>query len=131
MNKFITNLINSGNFFLHLMLGSGIAMLLLKWERDFIGQIGICIFIPLVVCGFLEYFQGVIPETKRNMFDVLVSGIGGFITVLFYLLIYGFKSGYAIQSQEPKMFWYYAGWILITVSILIWVFKQIIKKFKK
>lgn len=124
-------LLNAGNFVLHLMLGSGIAMLFLKWERDVIGQIlGIGIAIPFVICGILEYGQGLIPNVKRNIYDVFVGTIAGFITVLIYLLIYGFKWGYEIQEQEPKMMWYYGGWVLIALSVSIWLVKQVINKYK-
>jgi hypothetical protein len=127
---FAINCINAGNFVLHLMLGAGIAMLFLKWERDFIGQIAICTVIPFVICGILEYGQGFIPNVKRNIYDVFNSAIGGFIVVLIYLTIYGFKWGTDIGPQEPKMFWHYGGWVLIVVSILIWTVKQLNKRFK-
>jgi hypothetical protein len=125
-------LLESGNVALHFMLGAGIVMLFLKWERDWIGQIlGIGLVIPFVICGILEYGQGLIPDVKRNINDVYVGTIAGLITVFIYLTIYGFKWGEDIGSQEPKMYWHYGGWVLIVVSILIWVVLQLIKKNKK
>lgn len=128
---FAENLLESGNVILHLILGAGIAMLFLKWERDWIGQIlGIGIAIPFGVCGLLEYGQGLIPGVKRNIYDVFVGTIAGLITVLIYLIIYGFKWGADIGPQEPKTIWQHIGWTLIAISVVVWLVKQVINKYK-
>ena len=128
LKTFAINCINAGNFVLHLMLGAGIAMLFLKWERDFIGQIGIGGLVPLGVVWFGEKLQQIIFKATPNAYDAYNSGIAGVITVLIFLSIYGFKFGCEIQEQEPKMMWHYGGWVLIVVSTLIWVVKNFIKK---
>jgi hypothetical protein len=129
LKKFAINCINAGNFVLHLMLGSGIAMLFLKWERDFIGQIAICGLLPFGIVFIGEYLQKLFFKAVPNIYDAYNSGIAGLITVLVFLSIYGFKWGYEIQEQEPKMMWQYGGWVLIGVSTLIWIVKQLNKKF--
>ena len=129
LRKFAINCINAGNVILHLMLGSGIAMLFLKWERDCIGQIAIGGIVPLVVVGFGEYLQKLVFKAVPNIYDAYNSGIAGLITVLIFLSIYGFKFGYEIQEQEPKMIWHYGGCVLIGISTFIWIVKQLNKKF--
>jgi hypothetical protein len=125
---FAINCINAGNVVLHLMLGSGIAMLFLKWERDFMGQIAICSLFSFGAVFVGEYVQKLLFKAVPNIYDACNSGIAGLITVLIFLSIYGFKFGYEIQEQEPKMMWHYGGWVLIGVSTLIWVIKNFIKK---
>jgi hypothetical protein len=129
LRKFALNCVNAGNFVLHLMLGTGIAMVFLKWERDFVGQIAICGLLPFGIVFIGEYAQKLIFKAKPNIYDAYNSGIAGLITVLIFLSIYGFKFGYEIQKQEPKMIWHYGGWVLIAVSTLIWIVKQLNKKF--
>jgi hypothetical protein len=130
LRKFALNCVNAGNFVLHLMLGTGIAMVFLKWERDWLGQIAICGLTSFGIVFFGEKLQKLLFKAKPNIYDAYNSGIAGVITVLVFLSIYGFKWGYEIQEQEPKLYWYYGGWILISLSTSIWLVKQVINKYK-
>lgn len=129
LKKFASNCINAGNVVLHLILGAGIAMLFLQYERSIAMQLAITTLMPLVICGFLEFCQGFIPNVKRNIYDVANSAIAGLITGIVFLSIYGWKLDEDINhNQLPKEGWFYAGWILIAVSTIIWVAKNFIKK---
>ena len=129
MKNFLKNCLEAGNVLLHAMLGIGVAMLFLKWERHFFIQLVICWLIPFGVAWFGEKIQESFFKAKPNAYDAVNTSIFGLIVGIVYLFIYGWKFDSDINKyQEPKMWWFYAGWILIGLSITIWTVKQINKK---
>jgi len=129
MKTFLQKSLEAGNVLLHFALGIGIACLFLKWERHFFLQLMICTLFPLGIAFFGEFGQKKVFGAKPNINDAVNTGIAGLMFGIIYLFVFGWKFDEDIDvNQEPKMYFTYIGLSLITLSIIIWIAKQINKK---
>lgn len=127
------NLIITINFFLHIILGTGIGLMLTCYERQFTLQFLFSIIFGLVIAAFGEKGQELIFKSKPSMHDVIAGGlIGGFLGWLIHSFTYGFHllsedvTNHAFLSLQ-----FFIGLGMVLLSSSIWVIREFIIKKKK
>jgi|LakMenEpi03Aug12_release.lakeMendotaPanAssembly.Ray.scaffolds.fasta_scaffold36423_9 hypothetical protein len=126
--KLLLEAYKTSNFKLHLILGTGISLMLLPYERAFILQFLIAIIFTTVIAGILEYGQKIFfPKAIPDMRDVITTGIyGGFSGWLIHQIIYGFTL-YSENLPKDNIFLstqFFTGLGLVVISITLWIIKQ-------
>ncbi len=145
--KFVSYTTGTSNWLLHIILGLGIANVLLSYQRHAVLQIIIALFGTFIIAGFLEFGQKIMAKLAKeilakfkinkniesipSMRDAILTGIyGGLLSSLFHFIFYGM----VFNSSKTRIDFlnepFYIGIALIVISTFIWIILQI-KKIKQ
>ena len=125
--------INIINFLLHVILGTGIALMLTCYERQFALQFLFSIIFGLVIAAFGEKGQEIVFKSKPSMQDVIAGGlIGGFLGWLIHSFTYGFHLlSEDVVNDAFLSSQFFIGLGMVLLSSTIWVISEFIIKKKK